>query len=155
MFELTNVDVDSSIAGVESVLESDLPHLVSILGSCHLDSWALGWSGSLDEADIVVEGEEDVVLVVPHLSNGAELVEINFDSQVEAIFAGPSVGTCDLWCDHSAEAGLVDCVTGVHSDESIGSGEKGGEKLHNFIFLKYLNKLIINNMHKWKDKYNT
>ena len=134
MSVLTNVDVDSSIAWVESVLESDLPHLVSVVGSCHLDSWALSWSGGLDEADVVVESQEDVVLVVPELADRAELVQIDLDSQVEAIFAGPRVGACDLGSDHRAEARLVDGVAGVHSDERVGSGEKGGEKLHSFTF---------------------
>jgi len=130
---LTNVDVDSSIARVESVLESNFPHLVSVISSCHLDSWARSWSGSLDEADVVVEGKEDVVFVVPEFADGAELVEINLDSQVEAIFARPCVSSCDLWSDDGAEAWLVDRVTGVHSDESIGSGKEGSKKLHIFL----------------------
>ena len=88
-FEL-NVDVDSAISGVESVLEVDSPDLVAFVVAVLLDD-VVARASDLDEGDVVVEAEEDVVTVVPGVTDGADGVQVDFNTDVEAILAGPCV----------------------------------------------------------------
>jgi len=86
-FEL-DVDVDSAVTGVEGALEVDAPDLVAVVVAVHLDDVVAGTS-DLDEADVVVEGEEDVIAVVPLVADGADGVQVDFNADVEAILASP------------------------------------------------------------------
>jgi len=85
-----HVDVDSAIAGDKGVLEVDAPDLVAVVVAVELDDVVAGTS-DLDEADVVVESEEDVVAVVPVVADGANGVQIDFNADVEAILASPCV----------------------------------------------------------------
>ena len=87
-----DVDVDSSVTGIEGVLELDSPDLVAIVVVVHLYD-VIAWSSDLDEADGVVKAEVDEVSVVPHVSDGADGVQVDFNSDVEAILAGPRVSS--------------------------------------------------------------
>ena len=88
-FEL-DVDVDSAISGVEGVLEVDSPDLVALVVAVLLDDVVAG-TGDLDEGDVVVESEEDVVTVVPGVTDGTDGVKVDFNADVEAILASPCV----------------------------------------------------------------
>jgi hypothetical protein len=87
-----DVDVDSSISGVEGVLEVDSPDLVALVVAVLLDDVVAGTS-DLDEGDVVVESEEDVVTVVPGVTDGTDGVKVDFNTDVEAILASPCVGS--------------------------------------------------------------
>ena len=90
-FEL-DVDVDSAISGVEGVLEVDSPDLVALVVAVLLDD-VVARTGDLDEGDIIVKSEEDVVTVVPGVTDGTDGVKVDFNADVEAILASPCVGS--------------------------------------------------------------
>ena len=103
----TNIDVNSFVSKLRICIEADLEPEIAFRVCARYCLDRFDRSLRLDHAHRFLEGQPNVVLVVPPAADGANLAEFEFNPHVEAVFAHPAVRLCVVSRHVRAESGLV------------------------------------------------